>query len=36
VLTPDPEDILGENAALDGGTVFPGLTLPVKDIFPQP
>ncbi|MEO8610852.1 MAG: Uma2 family endonuclease [Chloroflexota bacterium] len=36
VLTPDSEDILGENDTLEGGTVFPGLALPVKDIFPQP
>jgi Uma2 family endonuclease len=36
VLTPDSEDILGQNDTLEGGTVFPGLTLPVKDIFAQP
>lgn len=35
VLTPDSEDILSENDILDGGSVFPGFTLAVKDIFPQ-
>jgi Uma2 family endonuclease len=34
VLTPDSEDILGENDTLDGADVLPGFTLPVRDIFP--
>jgi hypothetical protein len=35
VLTPDTEDILGENDTLDGADVLPGFTLPVRDIFPK-
>jgi Uma2 family endonuclease len=35
VLTADTEDILSVNDTLDGGSVLPGFTLPVRDIFPK-
>jgi Uma2 family endonuclease len=35
-LTPDDEQILLENEALDGGDVLPGFTLPLKEIFADP
>ncbi len=33
VYTPDDEQILDENDALDGREVLPGFTLPVRDVF---
>jgi Uma2 family endonuclease len=35
VLSANSEDILSESETLNGGDVFPGFTLPVRDIFPQ-
>lgn len=34
VLTPDGEQVLGEDGVISGGDVLPGFTLAVKDIFP--
>jgi Uma2 family endonuclease len=33
VYTPDDEQILDENDALDGLTVLPGFSLPVREVF---
>jgi Uma2 family endonuclease len=34
-VTGQPVKLLWENDTLDGGTLLPGFTLPVKDIFPE-
>lgn len=33
VLTPDDRQLLNENDTLDGGSVLPGFTMAVRDIF---
>lgn len=36
MLTPDDEQILLENEALDGGDVLPGFSLPLHEVFADP
>ncbi|MBL8162436.1 MAG: Uma2 family endonuclease [Anaerolineae bacterium] len=36
MLTPDDEQILLENEALDGGDVLPGFSLPLREVFADP